>query len=146
MTTVRHEFGRVLVAVVDRAHARFFEVAGNEGPAVELPSLASPAMRGGKFHSDRQGGPGWGEREYHGRIREEERRHVAAVVDRLQRLDAEWLPDGLLVAGPGPGTSALLHALPPALAERVIGTAKLNPTELTQIGRASCRERVSSVV
>ncbi|HUL02159.1 MAG TPA: host attachment protein [Gemmatimonadales bacterium] len=131
MTTVKHDIGRVLVVVIDREHARFFDVEAGDAPAVELPGLHSPAMRGGKFHSDRQGGPGWGEREYHGRIREEERRHVAAVVDRLVRLDQEREADGFLVAGPGPSASALMHALPPAIAERVIGTTHLNPTELT---------------
>jgi len=60
MMTVEQGLGRVLVVVVDRAHARFFEVGANDPHAVELPGLSSPAMRGGKFHSDRQGGPGWG--------------------------------------------------------------------------------------
>jgi len=66
-----------------------------------------------------------------GRIREEERRHVASVVERLTSLDAERHPDGFLVAGPGPGTAALMRALPAKLADRVIGTTHLNPTELT---------------
>lgn len=131
MTTVKQDLGRVLVVVVDREHARFFEVGAGDAPAVELPGLSSPAMRGGKFHSDRQGGPGWGEREYHGRIREEERRHVAAVVDRLLRLDQEHHADGFLVAGPGPSASALMRALPATIASRVFGTTHLNPTELT---------------
>lgn len=131
MTTVKQDIGRVLVVVIDREHARFFNVEAGDTQAAELPGLHSPAMRGGKFHSDRQGGPGWGEREYHGRIREEERRHVAAVVDRLVRLDQEREVDGFLVAGPGPSASALMHVLPPAIADRVIGTTHLNPTELT---------------
>ena len=88
-------------------------------------------MRGGKFHSDRQGGPGWGEHAYHGRIREEERRHVEGVVQRLLRLDRERPADGLLVAGSGRAVATLALALPPALADRLVATTRLNPTEVT---------------
>ena len=119
----------VLAVVLDRAHARFFDVQLSR--ALELPSLHSPAMRGGKFHSDRQGGPGWGEHDYHGRIREEQRRHIDAVVQRLLRLDRERPVDGLVLAGPGPAAAAIVRALPPALTRRLIGTAHLNPTEVT---------------
>ena len=128
-TAVQQDIGRVLAVVLDRAHARFFDVT-TEG-AAELPCLQSPAMRGGKFHSDRQGGPGWGERAYHGRIKEEERRHFEAVVERLLRHDRERPADALLVGGPGTATGALVRSLPPVLADRLIGTARLNPTELT---------------
>lgn len=119
----------VLAVVLDRAHARFFDVQPSE--AVELPSLHSPAIRGGRFHSDRQGGPGWGEHGYHGRIREEERRHYDAVAEQLAHLQCVHPEAGFVLAGPGDAAEALRRFLPPALAERVIGTAKLNPTEVT---------------
>jgi peptide subunit release factor 1 (eRF1) len=119
-----------LIAVVfDRAHARFFKVRAEA--AVELPSLHSPAMRGGKFHSDRQGGPGWGEHDYHARLREEERRHYAAIAARLLSLQRAAPIGGVVLAGPGSATVGLRGFLPPALLERVIGSAKLNPTEAT---------------
>lgn len=120
---------RVLAVVLDRAHARFFELTA--AGVVELTSLRSPAMRGGKFHSDRQGGPGWGEHAYHDRIREEERRHYAAIAEELERLQRLTGVTGFILAGPGGTGAALQRTLSPALAERVIGTAKLNPTEVT---------------
>jgi peptide subunit release factor 1 (eRF1) len=119
-----------LIAVVfDRAHARFFEV--QVGGTVELPSLHSPAMRGAKFHGDRQGGPGWGEHDYHARLREEERRHYAAIAERLLSLHRAAPLGGVVVAGPGSAAVGLRGFLPPTLLDRVIGTAKLNPTEVT---------------
>jgi peptide subunit release factor 1 (eRF1) len=119
---------RVLVVVLDRTLARFFEVTA--GGTSELTSLHSPAMRGGRFHSDRQGGPGWGEKEYHGRIREEERRHLEGVVEQLEHFDCNP-GDALLVAGPKTAVAALTRSLPPALADRLMGTAHLNPTAVT---------------
>jgi peptide subunit release factor 1 (eRF1) len=120
---------RVLAVVLDRAHARFFDVSADA--TVELPSLASPAIRGGKFHSDRQGGPGWGEHAYHGRVREEERRHLTAVTERLAAFERDHPDTDVLVAGPGTAAGALRRALPPTLGQRVIGTAKLSPLEVT---------------
>jgi peptide subunit release factor 1 (eRF1) len=137
-TAVQQDIGRVLAVVLDRAHARFFEVTATG--VTELPNFQSPGMRGGTFHSDRQGGPGWGEHAYHGRIREEERRHLDGVVEHLLRLDREHPADGLLVAGPGaPITAALTKALPPTLADRLIGTAGMNLLEVTPavVGRAA---------
>ncbi len=119
----------ILAVVTDRAHARFFEV--NETEAVELTSLQSPAMRGDKFHSDRQGGPGWGEHAYHGRIREEGRRHVTAVAERIAAFEQLHPEASVVLAGPGTAAASLRRALPRALGERVIGTAKLSPLEVT---------------
>ncbi len=120
---------RVLAVVLDRAHARFFDVSA--GATVELPSLASPAMRGGKFHSDRQGGPGWGEHAYQGRVREEQRRHLTAVTERVAAFEREHPETDVLLAGPGTAADALRRFLPLELGERVIGTARLSPLEVT---------------
>lgn len=122
--------GAVIVVVLHRAHARFFEVTAS-GAVELLPSVQSPAMRGGKFHSDRQGGPGWGERDYQGRIREEERRHHAKVAERLITLQRAGPLAGVVLAGPGSAATALRGFLPPALADQVIGSVKLNATEVT---------------
>ncbi len=121
--------GRLIAVVLDRAHARFFEVTA--AGTVELPSLHSPAMRGGRFHSDRQGGPGWGEHDYHDRIREEERRHFTAIAERLVALQRASPVAGVVLAGPGSAAAGLRGFLPPALAAQVIGSAKLNPTEVS---------------
>jgi peptide subunit release factor 1 (eRF1) len=122
----------VLAVVLDRARARFFEVTA--AGAQELSSLHSPAMRGGRFHSDRQGGPGWGEHDYHDRIREEERRHYAAIAKQLERLERLRPSAGYVLAGPGGVGDTLRRSLPAPLADRVIGTVKLNPTEVTASG------------
>ncbi len=82
------------------------------------------------FHSDRQGSPGWGERGFHGRRREEERRHYAGVTRRLSALVKAHGALGLVLGGSDPVVAALKHALPPRLARLVTGTARLNPTEL----------------
>lgn len=120
---------RVLAVVTDRAHARFFDV-GTAG-VVELTSLHSAAGRGDRFHSDRGDSPGEGERAYHGRRHEEARRHHIAIIERLAAFGRQHPDAGILLAGPGTAGAALKRALPPALAERVIGTAKLNPLQVT---------------
>lgn len=119
---------RVVVVVLDRAHARFFDV----GPSatVELPCLHSPATRGGKFHSDRGDAPGRGESAYHGRLREEARRHIAGVAARLIALDRDPAVEFVL-AGPDNLTRALRRVLPRSLDGRCIGTAHLDFKRLT---------------
>lgn len=130
-----------VVVVLDRAHARFFDV--HPDGARELASLHSPAMRGGKFHSDRQGGPGWGEHDYHARIAEEEHRHFAAIAERLGELLRSHPAKAIVLAGTDQAAAALKRALPPAILERVIGTARLNVTEVTAaaVDRAVSRLR-----
>jgi len=119
---------RLVAVVLDRAHARFFDI----GPAstVELPCLQSPATRGGRFHSERGNAPGRGEHAYHGRLREEERRHIAGVAARLVALDRDpaW---ELVLVGPDNLTRALRRVLPRSLDGRCIGTAHLDFKRLT---------------
>jgi Bacterial archaeo-eukaryotic release factor family 10 len=143
-TAIRQDTRHMLAVVLDRAHARFFDV--DDAGAMELPTLESPARRGGKFHSDPQDSPGWGEREHHGWVREEARRYLAAIVERLVRLDRERSGVGLLVAGPPPSIAALWRVLPPDLGDRVVGTTRLNPTEATpaivaRAARHACETR-----
>jgi peptide subunit release factor 1 (eRF1) len=119
----------LIVAVFDRLHARFFDI--DDAGVRELDCLASRGMRGGKFHSDRQGSPGWGERGYQQRVREDTKRHLVAVARRLAALERRRPIRDLLLAAPGGIAGTIKSVLPPAVAARVIGTARLNPTELT---------------
>lgn len=120
---------RILAVVLDHAHARLFLV--DDAHAVELPCLVSPRMRGGKFHTDRQGAPGWNEGAFHGRRREEERRHYAGVARRIAVLLRAHGAQGIVLAGTHEVVAAVEHVLPPRLARLVVGTARLNPGELT---------------
>lgn len=119
----------ILSVVLDHAHARLFLVDARD--VTELPCLLSPRMRGGKFHSDREDSPGWGEGAFHGRRREEERRHYAAVTKRISALVRAHGAQELVLGGTDPVVAALRHALPPRLSRLVVGTARLNPIELT---------------
>lgn len=120
-----------LAVVLDHAHARFFLVT--KTIPVEIEDLCSGRMRGGKFHSDRQDSPGWGERGFHQRRREEERRHYAAVGRRLGALVRAHGARQLVLGGTEPVVAALLRALPPLLVEMVAGTPRLNPVDLTVV-------------
>jgi peptide subunit release factor 1 (eRF1) len=129
LAAAERESEPMLAAVIDRAHARFFEVSASEDR--ELPGLAEPSTRGGKYHSDRHGSPGWGERDYHGRLQEERHRRYAHVVTHLQELLHGRMVRGLVLAGPSDQTGALARFLPEPLGARVMGTIKLNPTAVS---------------
>ena len=126
LIAVQEELGTILAAVIDRSHARFF-LAG-VGVATELEGLIDPARRGGSFHGDRQDAPGWGERDYHNRLREERHRHCAAIARHLQYLTRLHPTRGLMLAGPRRETTALEPFLSRELAGRILGMAALNPT------------------
>jgi hypothetical protein len=136
-------FGRMVVALVDRTHARFFEVTAFG--VSELSGLNLPATRGGKYHSDRADSPGWGERDFHHRIREERHRHAAAVAQRLSALVVEQPSQGIVLAGPVRTTNEQRRFLPRDLAGRVLGTVRLNPTAATaaDVRRAALEVRAS---
>jgi peptide subunit release factor 1 (eRF1) len=123
------EVGLLLAAVFDRSHARFF--SATMFGTTELSGLLEMSRRGGKFHPDRRDSPGWGEREYHGRIREERHRHLEAIAHHLESLTRVHPSRGILVAGPHKETAALTTFLSRELAGRVVGFAKLNPTAAT---------------
>ena len=122
-------FGRILVALLDRAHVRLFEVTAFD--AHELPGLRLDSTRGGKFHGDRADSPGWGEHDFHNRIREERHRQAAAVAGRLAGLVAERPCQGIVLAGPARTIADQERFLPRGLAALIIGTARLNPTSAT---------------
>lgn len=120
---------RIVTVVLSRARARFFDVRADG--TEELPGLHSPETRGRKFHSDRADAPGRGEHAYHGRIREEQRRHVAAAVARLTALATADPALELALAGPNELTKAAEAMLTPALRTRVIGTMHVDPKRAT---------------
>lgn len=126
LLAVEEETGRLLAAALDRAAARFFEVTAFG--VRELPSLHADSTRGGKFHSDREDSPGWGERAFHQRIETERHRHFAAIGRRLAELDHAQPARGIMLAGPLEETVAAARFLPPHLSTRYIGAARLNPT------------------
>lgn len=132
LASLQDEMEPVVVAVIDRAHLRFFEVTPLA--ATELPGFREPATRGGKFHGDRRDAPGWGERAYHGRLREERHRHYAAAAERLEELVRERPVRGIVLAGPVDHTTALARFLPGRLPPLLLGTVRLNPTALSPSG------------
>jgi peptide chain release factor subunit 1 len=132
LVALEEEFGTILVAACDRTSARFFEVTAYD--AVELPSLTAEATRPGKFHGERQAkrgnmlAGGFGEHNYHMRIREERQRHYAQVADRIFQIHTQRPVAGLVVAGIGVDAAALLPHLHTYL---VLGVVRLNPKRVT---------------
>ena len=122
-------FGPLLAVVVDRSHVRFFTATAFG--ATELPGLLNMSRRGGKFYPDRRDSPGWGEREYHGRIREERHRHLEAIAHHLEGITRVHPSRGILLAGPHKETAAPAEFLSPELTGQLVGFAKLNPTAAT---------------
>ena len=128
LASVEDEFGRLLTVVLDRTGARFFEVTAYE--CRELPGLRADSTRGKRFHGD-QSGPGWGEHTYNNRIRAEKQRHYEAIARELFAIDRRQPAHGIVIAGTGTEAGAVEPFLHTYLAERLIGTTRLNPKEAT---------------
>jgi peptide subunit release factor 1 (eRF1) len=126
LASVEDEFGRLLTVVLDRASARFFEVTAYA--TKELPGLRANSTRGKRFHGDHDGPSGWGEHTYHNRIREEKQRHYEAIARELFTIYRRHPADGIVLAGTG-AEAAVEPFLHSYLAERLIGTARLNPKD-----------------
>jgi peptide chain release factor subunit 1 len=124
----QREAGPILVVVIDRRHARFFQVT--PAGSTELPALVVISTRGGKFHSDRGNAPGWGEHDYQQRLEQEHHRHYANVVERVEELLQDRPVRGVVLAGPADHTAACERFFPETLAGRILGTIKLNPTAI----------------
>jgi peptide chain release factor subunit 1 len=129
LASVEEEFGRLLTVVLDRASARFFEVTAYQ--TQELPGLRADSTRGKRFHGDQDGPGGWGEHTYNNRIRQEKQRHYEAIARELFAIDRRQPAHGIILAGPGPEAKAVEPFLHSYLAERLIGTARLNPKSVT---------------
>src|SRR5438094_3108801 len=135
LVALEEEFGTILIAACDRTSARFFEVTAYD--VVELASLTAEATRPGKFHGERQAkrgnmlAGGFGEHNYHMRIREERQRHYAQVADRIFQIHTQRALAGLVVAGIGVDAAALLPHLHTYLHDLVLGVVRLNPKRVT---------------
>jgi peptide subunit release factor 1 (eRF1) len=129
LASVEEEFGRLLTVVLDRSRARFFEVTAYE--CRELPGLRSESTRGKRFRADSDGTSGWGEHTYNNRIREERQRHHESIARELFALDRRHPAHGIIIAGPGTEAGAVEPFLHSYLAERLIGTVRLNPKDAT---------------
>jgi len=131
LVALEQEFGTILVAACDRTGARFFEVSAFD--VTELPGLTAAATRPGKFHGERQakrGGMlagGYGEHNYHMRIREEKHRHYARVADYIYQVHSQRPLAGLVVAGIRVVAAALVPHLHTYLHDLLLGVVKLNP-------------------
>jgi peptide chain release factor subunit 1 len=131
LVALEQEFGTILVAACDRTGARFFEVTAFD--VAELPGLTAGATRPGRFHGERQAkkgnvlAGGFGEHNYHMRIREEKHRHYARVADHIYHLHSERPLAGIVVAGIGVDAAALVPHLHTYLHDLLLGVVKLNP-------------------
>jgi len=128
LASAEDEIGRILTVVLDRTAARFFRVTAFE--AREEGGLTAPATRGGRFRGD-QDGPGWGEHNYHNRIREEGKRHLEAAAQQLLALDRREPAHGIVLAGIGTDAGAIQPFLHPYLLDRVMGSVRLNARAAT---------------
>jgi peptide subunit release factor 1 (eRF1) len=128
LASVEDEFGRLLTVVLDRTSARFFMVSAYHSE--ELPGLRADSTRGKRFRGD-QSGPGWGEHTYHNRIRQEKQRHYEAIARELFAIDRRQPAQGIVLAATGTEAGAVEPFLHNYLVERVIGTTKLNPKEVS---------------
>jgi peptide subunit release factor 1 (eRF1) len=129
LASVEDEFGRLLTVVLDRSRARFFEVTAHDSR--ELAGLRSETTRGKRFHGDQDGTSGWGEHTYNNRIRQEKQRHYEAIARELFAMDRRHPAHGIVLAGTGADAGAVEPFLHTYLAERLIGTVKLNPKDAT---------------
>ncbi len=135
LAALHDEFGLVLSAVFDRTSARFFRVTafGIE----ELTGLTpGETTRSGRFHGSRAVAShgslaGAGEHNYHRRIEAEKERHYADIADRLFDLYRSDSIRGIVLASSGSAASAVLPHLHPYVRKAVLGTAKLNPKDVT---------------
>jgi len=125
---VEEEFGRIYSVVVDRASARVFAVTATG--ASEVLDIAADSTRGKRFRGA-QDGHGWGEHAYNNRIRQEKQRHYETVARELLALDRREPAQGIVLAGTGTDASALEPFLQASLRERLFGSVKLNPRELS---------------
>src|SRR5881394_3948311 len=102
LLALEEEFGTILVVACDRASARFFAVTAYD--VAELPSLTALSTRSGKFHGERQAkrgsvlAGGFGEHNYHMRIREEKQPHSPQVAERIFQIHTHRPPAGLVAA------------------------------------------------
>jgi peptide chain release factor subunit 1 len=119
LVDVLDEYEQTLVAVVDKARARFFVVA--LGGIEEREAFTDDVP--GKHD---QGGPAQARLQRHHETHV--LWHLERVVERLEDLLSDRPTDRLIVGGPVEATTELLRLLPPSLSERVAGTISVEVT------------------
>jgi peptide chain release factor subunit 1 len=137
------EVGRLLTVALDRTAARIFEVTAFG--AREVSDLQAAATPGSRYHRDRQDAPGIGEMRWNSRIRSEKQRHLSAVAEELFALDRRQPVHGIVLAGMGTDATVVEPFLHPYLRDRVMGTVKLNPKQISpaDVHRATLEVRAA---
>ena len=74
---------------------------------------------------------GYGEHNYHMRIREEKHRHYAQVAEQIFQINTQRPLTGLVLDGIGVDAAALLPHLHSYLHDLVLGVVRLNPKHVT---------------
>ena len=120
---------RVLVALVDRRHARLF-VVDTEGVTEFEALVDNYAPPVGKFRPDKNA-PGEGEYRFHSRIREEKHRHLAHVAEEMARVFRQRGFDGVVIGGIGNDQEALLPYLPTELRDKYLGAIRVAPKKVS---------------
>ena len=110
----------------DRARARLGECTAFD--VNELGTFEAGSTRTRRFSS--QSGR-WGEHNYNNRIRQEKARHLETVAHALFQMKQQQPGRGIVLAGPGKEAGAVEPFLHADVADRVIGTTKLNPKTAT---------------
>jgi peptide subunit release factor 1 (eRF1) len=124
---IEDEVGKLLVAVVDRSHARFFRVT-----AFDATPLGTEIVTAGGEEKQRLGrrqGAGMGEHTYHNRIRNAQQRHLEATAGRLFELARKEAYQGVILLGPGNTPEQVAAFLHQYVFERLLGVGTLGPKE-----------------
>ncbi|HET7040931.1 MAG TPA: hypothetical protein VFI13_02885, partial [Gemmatimonadales bacterium] len=126
---IEDEVGRLLVGVVDRTHARFFQVTAFAATEVapELVTLGNEE----KPRLGRRQGSGMGEATYHNRIRNAQQRHLELSTQRLFELSKKAAYQGVILLGPGNTPEAVAAFLHQYVFERLLGVGTLGPKDAT---------------
>ncbi len=123
LAALEDEVGRLLVAVVDKTGASLFEVTAFE--ARKIGDIEAATRKGGRFHTDRHGAPGFGEHGFNNRLRHEREQLFDALAGRLFDLDRREPVRGIILASAGPEADSLRMFLHPYVAGKVVGTGRM---------------------
>ncbi|HVX88250.1 MAG TPA: hypothetical protein VG940_04925 [Gemmatimonadales bacterium] len=126
---IEDEVGKLLVAVADKTHARFFRVT-----AFDATQLGAELVTAGNEERPRLGrrqGSGMGEHTYHNRIRNAQQRHLEATAARLFDLCKREAYQGVILLGPGSTPESVAAFLHQYVFERLLGVGTLGPKDAT---------------
>ena len=121
LAALEDEVGRLLAAVLDKKGASLYEVSAFEAKKLEEVPVEAP--RGRRYHQDRHGAPGFGEHNFHNRLRHDREQLFAQVAQRLFDLDRREPVRGIVLASAGSEADSLKMFLHPYVAGKVLGTA-----------------------